>query len=103
MFLCRFYGNMLIQDIDRVDGIKLEDRAWINRHIKDVEIYLSSRYSHNARSLSLSLSLLSTDTSRRSRCTSAAGRKKRDPPVDVFSLCVFAAFCREKMRLTLRA
>ena len=33
---------MLIQDIDRVDGIKLEDRAWINRHIKDIEIYLSS-------------------------------------------------------------
>ena len=25
---------MLIQDIDRVDGIKLEDRAWVNRHIK---------------------------------------------------------------------
>ena len=33
---------MLIQDIDRVDGIKLEDRAWVNRHIKDIEIYLSS-------------------------------------------------------------
>ncbi len=25
-----------------MDGLKLEDRAWINRHIKDIEIYLSS-------------------------------------------------------------
>ncbi len=37
-FSRRFYGNLLIQDIDRVDGIKLEDRAWVNRHIRDVEV-----------------------------------------------------------------
>ncbi len=36
-------GSLITQnDPDILEGLKLEDRAWINRHIKDIEIYLTS-------------------------------------------------------------
>lgn len=38
----KYFGNLIPYDEDMVEGIRLEDRAWINRHIKDIEIYMSS-------------------------------------------------------------
>ena len=36
------FTELITVDEDTMEGIKFEDRAWMNRHIKDIEIYLSS-------------------------------------------------------------
>jgi hypothetical protein len=38
----KFFGSVIPLDEDLVEGIRFEDRAMINRHIKDIEIYMSS-------------------------------------------------------------
>ena len=38
----KFFNNLVVLDQDKVEGIRLEDRSTCNRHIKDIEIYLSS-------------------------------------------------------------
>ena len=38
----RHFSDVILVDEDTVEGVRLEDRLWMNRHIKDVEIYLSS-------------------------------------------------------------
>lgn len=38
----KYCSQLLPTDVDLIEGVSLEDRAWINRHIKDIEIYLTS-------------------------------------------------------------
>ena len=38
----RYLSNLVVYNEDLMEGVRLEDRAWVNRHIKDIEIYISS-------------------------------------------------------------
>ena len=47
------HAQLVPNQMDDIEGILLENRSWINRHIKDVEVYLARYFIINVISLGL--------------------------------------------------